>query len=192
MSSMDAHLSRTQCGANMRRYKTILLWVTTTFVAVFLGVWLYYVSIYFKDIYTLTACSQGQVELIPKSLCQAYLYNFRGTHDDVAEINHDGSLFEIISTTKKEDQSTLLEFLLKKGVDINGLNERTGTSPLHAAVLGNDLEVVKLFLRYGANPLIKDKQSNLTPLEFALKLKSKPSQPDRTAVIKLLELAKKS
>ena len=176
----------------MRNHKKTLLWTTTAFVALSFSVWAYYVSIYFKHIYTLTDCSQGQVALIPKHLCQAYLYNYRGTRDDVVQINHDGSLYGIISTANKEDQSKLLEFLLKKGVDINGLDERVGTSPLHAAVLGNALEVTELFLHHGANPLVKDKKRSLTPLEFAQKLKSQPGQPDRTAIIKLLEHATKS
>lgn len=176
----------------MRDYKKISRWTAMTLVTLSFGVWAYYVSINFKNIYTLLDCSKGQVSLIPKHLCKTYLFNYGGTQDDVAKINHDGSLFEIVATADKEDQSRLLEFLLEKGVDINGLNERTGTSPLHAAVLDNALEVTELFLRHGANPLDKDQKRSLTSLEFALQLNDKPGQPDRTAIIRLLEHATKS
>jgi ankyrin repeat protein len=176
----------------MRNYKKILLWAATALLTLSLGVWAYYVSINLKHVYTLLDCSKGQVALIPKHLCQTYLFNYGGTQDDVAQINYDGSLYAIVSTARKEDQSKLLEFLLKKGVDINGLDERAGISPLHAAVLDNALEITELFLHHGANPLIKDKKSSLTPLEFALQLKGKLGQPDRTAIIKLLEHATKS
>lgn len=189
---MDAPQSRTRCGANMRNYKKLSLWVATALLALSFGVWAYYVSINLKHIYTLLDCSQGQVALVPKHFCQTYLFNYRGTKDDVAQINHDGSLFEIVSTASKEDQSKLLEFLLEKGVDINGLDDRAGISPLHAAVLDNAFEVAEIFLHHGANPSIKDKKRSLTPLEFALQLKGKPGQPDRTAIIKLLEHAIKS
>ena len=60
---------------------------------------------------------------------------------------------------------------------------------MHTAVLDNNLEVAKLLLLHGANPLTKDKKRGLTALEFALQLKDKPDQPDRTGIIELLENA---
>jgi ankyrin repeat protein len=178
----------------MRNYKKISLWAATALLTLSFGVWAYYVSINLKHIYNLIECSQGkyQIPLVPQHLCRAYLFRFRGSHDDAATINHDGSLVGLLSPASKEDQSRLLEFLLEKGVDINGLDERAGISPLHSAVLDNALEVVELLLHHGANPLIRDKRRNLTPLEFALQLKDKPGQPDRTAIIKRLEHAIKS
>lgn len=170
----------------MRNYKKLIGRPLLVFVALFLGGWIYYISIHFKHIYTLVDCSQGQVAFVPKNLCQAYLYNHRGTQDDVLQINHDGSLFEIVSTASLDDRSELLGFLLKKGVDINGVDERVGNSPLHAAVLDNALDVTELFLQHGANPLIKDKKRGLTPLELAMQLQGQQGQPDRGAIIKLL------
>lgn len=176
----------------MRNYKKNLLWATTALLVLSFVLWAYYVSINLKHVYTLLDCSKGQVALIPKHLCQTYLFTYGGTQDDVAQINHDGSLLAIVSAASKEDQSRLIEFLLEKGVDINGLDDRAGISPLHAAVLDNASEIIEMFLHHGANPLIKDKKRGLTPLEFALQLKGKPGQPDRTAIIKLLEHATKS
>ncbi len=171
----------------MRGNKKISLWVATVLFVLSFGLWVYYVSFYMKHIYTLVHCSEGQVAFIPKRLCQTYLFGFRGTQDDVSMINYDGSLPGIIASASEEDQAKLLEFLLEKGVDINGLDRRVGVSPLHGAVSDNDLQVAELLLRYGANPSIRDKKHNLTPLERALQLQDRPGQPDRTAIIKLLE-----
>lgn len=184
---MIAPQKQEPCGVDMRKGGRDSLWVVAILVVLSFGVWAYYVSIYFKHIYTLTACSQGQIALIPKYLCRTYLYHFRGTKNDIDQINYDGSLFEIISGFEKEDQTKLLSFFIEKGVGINELNGRTGTSPLHEAVLDNNLEVTELLLTHGANPLVKDKKRSLTPLDLALQLKGRLGQPDRTAVIECLE-----
>lgn len=178
----------------MRISKRISLLSATALLVLAFCVWAYYFFINTRHVYNLVECSQGEYEirLVPQSLCRAYLLRFRGGHDDVATINHDGSLVGLISPASKEYQSQLLEFLLEKGVDINGLDERAGISPLHTAVLDNNLEVAELLLRHGASPLLKDKKRGLTALQFALQLKGKPDQPDRTGIINLLENAAKS
>jgi len=175
----------------MRNNRKISLTVAAALFALPFCVWMYYFYINTKHIYNLVECSQGEYHLfmVSQRLCRAYLFSLRGTRDDVAVINHDGSLVGLLSPASEEERSQLLEFLLENGVDINGLDERAGFSPLHTAVLDNNLEVAKLLLLHGANPLTKDKKRGLTALEFALQLKDKPDQPDRTGIIELLENA---
>lgn len=169
--------------------KKVSLWIATALFVLPIAVWTYYFSINTRHIYNLIECSHGeyQIRFVPQRLCRVYLLTFRGSRDDVATINHDGSLVGLLSPASKEDKSQLLEFLLEKGVDVNRLDKRAGISPLHTAILDNNFEVAEFLLRHGANPSIKDKKRNLTPLEFALQLKGRPGQPDRTAIIKLLE-----
>jgi hypothetical protein len=191
MSGMNAHQNWIRFGVNMHNYKKKSVLIAAGFVGLFLSMWVYYAFANLNNIYNLIDCSQGEfhIPLIPQHFCRIYLYEFRGSRDDVAIINHDGSLIGLLSTANKKDQVKLLEFLLNKGVDINGLDERSGISPLHAAVLDNDADVAELILKHGANPLLKDRKRRLTPSGFARQLREKSNQPDRSAIIYLLDRA---
>lgn len=176
----------------MTRLKKATFWLL---VALFLSIAssLVYVSTKtIADFSSLLLCSQGKDELIPKSLCQSYLFNFGGKPEDIAELNQGIGVGWVIRAENEEDRRKLVTFLLKKGVDINAVDQRSGITALHTAVLENDLPAVELLLSSGANLLVKDRGSGKTPLEFAIELKEKPNQPDRTAIIKLLENAPKS
>ncbi len=81
----------------------------------------------------------------------------------------------------------MVSFLLENGVDINTIDQRSGITALHTAVLENDLPAVRLLLENGADPSVKDRSRGKTPLEFALELKDKPTQPDRAAIIRALQ-----
>ena len=66
------------------------------------------------------------------------------------------------------NQPAMCRFLLKNGADIN-TPDNFGGSALHAAAACQcHTRVVKLLLRYGANPLQRDREG-LTPLEVARK-----------------------
>lgn len=47
--------------------------------------------------------------------------------------------------------------LIQKGVNVNS-RDQNGDTPLHLAVYYNNVEVVKILIRYGANPRIKNRQ----------------------------------
>ncbi len=171
--------------------KSIILLIA--FIAVFaIASWAYVSSKTFIDFQSLLLCSQGKDELVPKMLCQAYLFQFGGKPSEIAELNHGIGIGWVIRARDESDRKKLVEFLLKKGVDINGLDQRSGISALHTAVLENDQSAIELLLHNGANPMIRDRDHKQTPLEFAMELKVKPNQPDRTAIIQLLKNASKS
>ena len=66
------------------------------------------------------------------------------------------------------NQPAMCRFLLKNGADIN-TPDNFGGSALHAAAACQcHTRVIKLLLRYGANPLQRDREG-LTPLEVAQK-----------------------
>ncbi len=171
----------------MARAKKALTWTVALLFALFVGIWTYYVATSLRHVYVLLDCSKGQVSMIPQFLCRNYLFRFGLAADDVAQINHDGSLFHVVSTADQMDQVQLLEFLLKHGVAINGLDGRVGITALHGAALDNNVEVAELLLQHGADRLIRDRKHGLTPFEFAQRAGEKSDRPDRTAMMRLLQ-----
>jgi len=184
---LDNHPKQICFGGDMTR-----LWKAVSglvlFVVLGLAVsWGYVVSRTVADFESLLLCSQGKDELIPKSLCQIYLFNFGGKPEEVAALNDGVGVGWVMRAEDAADRAKLISFLLEKGVDIDAIDQRSGITALHTAVLENDLPIVKLLLGHGANPSVKDRSRGKTPLEFALELDGKPAQPDRVAIIRVLQ-----
>ena len=88
------------------------------------------------------------------------------------DFTDDEGLTALSSAIDREnsDKYEILELLLKHGVPINrkGFNDWT---PLHQAAARNDVEALKLLVKYGANLTIRtDIDSYATPLEEAVEL----------------------
>jgi ankyrin repeat protein len=66
---------------------------------------------------------------------------------------------------------SLVEEILRKGADINGIDEKGFTALHHAAYTGN-YEIAKLLLESGANPALKD-NSQQTPANIAGQIREK-------------------
>jgi ankyrin repeat protein len=64
----------------------------------------------------------------------------------------------------------LAEFLIRKGANVNAVNEKNGLSPLHCAVKADNEEMVEVLLNNGADINLRDTgrlASGRTPLHFA-------------------------
>jgi len=72
---------------------------------------------------------------------------------------------EMLEAVWSNDTKKLKE-LVKAGVNVNARNE-CGWTPLHYAVGGGHLEIVKLLLKSGADVNAKEKMRGLTPLQLA-------------------------
>ena len=59
---------------------------------------------------------------------------------------------------------------MRYGADVNYSESFGINPPLYYAILNNDLEIVKLFISYGADPRAQN-IVGITPLEFAKRLK---------------------
>ena len=64
------------------------------------------------------------------------------------------------------------EFLLDRGVDINGLASGftrydRGSAPLHKTVMADQLEMARLLLARGADPLVRARRFRITPYELS-------------------------
>ena len=64
------------------------------------------------------------------------------------------------------------EFLLDRGVDINGIASGfsrydRGSAPLHKTVMADQLEMARLLLARGADPLVRARRFRITPYELS-------------------------
>lgn len=171
----------------MTHLKKTAFWLIALILMGVASTWGYVATKTITDFEALLLCSEGNDELIPKLLCQSYLFNFGGNPKEIAMLNQGIGVGWVMHAEDEDDRKKLVGFLLEKGVDINAIDQRSGITALHTAVLENDLSAVELLVSHGAKPSIQDRVHGKTPLEFALELKDKPNQPDRTAIIKVLE-----
>lgn len=169
------------------RTKKIVVFGLSFSVAGVAALWTFLAYLTVRDFESLLLCSQGRDEWVPKAACQRYLFSFRGRPDEIAALNRGVGVGWILQAEPISDREKLLDFLLVKGVDINAIDGRSGVSALHAAVLENNVENVRLLLDRRANPNIKARDRGQTPLQLAAGLSSKPNQPDRQEIIKILE-----
>lgn len=112
-----------------------------------------------------------------KELCRTYLHTARGTPQDISDLqNGIGASFVVQGESSTKERLDLLIFLKGKGLDLNlaGANQ---LPPLHASIVANRPEEVKLLLQAGASTGIKDTQFNLLPVEFAEKLQNESINP---------------
>ena len=171
----------------MAHVKKISIWLAAILLLGAASAWAYIAIKTVTDFEALLLCSEGNDELIPKSMCQSYLFNFGANQEAIAKLNQGVGVGWVMRAEDERDRKKLVRFLLQKGVDINAIDRRSGITALHTAVLENNLSAVELLLSNGANPAIEERKRGKTPLELALELKNRPDQPDRTAIIKLLE-----
>lgn len=102
------------------------------------------------------ACREGNVEAMKKFLSASF-------SKDVKDASGDGSLHVAAAAGSQ----TSADFLLKRGLAIEGRGAKNRT-PLMSAVVAGRPEMVAWLLRQGADPLAKDDES-FTPLMLAVK-----------------------
>ena len=139
------------------------------------------------NIHKLIICSSDpDTFYLPSSICEKYMYHFRGNKEDIDFLDQQNGISFLFETKDKDKKYKMLDFFLKNGANINLRNEIDGLTPLHIAVLNNDVTLVKFLLKHGADKNIKDKHNKMTPLEFAKMLENKNPEVNRQSVIKAL------
>ena len=140
-----------------------------------------------QDIESLLVCSTSQeTHSWARKTCQYYLFHYRGTKKDIAELEKGTGLSFVL-----DDNLKYADFLIRKGININKVSPVTGVTPLFAAVVENNPKLVKYLLDNGAEITVKGDDKLLphamTPLELVNYLIQKNPNINRSAVKSLLE-----
>lgn len=136
--------------------------------------------------------------IFPPKLAEFYLFNFRGSKEDLAVLkNHAGLSFILNDTVIPRDEAfKYVSFFLEKGFDINSIGS-DGYTALHGAILCNQPKGVAFLLENGADKNVqigyrrtygnneKTKVFGTNALELANILSKKANQ-DRSEIIKIL------
>jgi hypothetical protein len=177
----------------MTRIKKTLLAIGIIVPVSWVGFTIYAMSTFNLEKLIICSTSDGAYR-IPKSVCEYYTIHFRGTKEDIANLEKGIGLTFALNDTKN---TKFINFLLEKGANINLVSPLDGTTPLHAAVLLNEPELVKFLLDHGADATIRKGKSyssfaefdGMTPLEMLIKMEQNhPGQTDRNKVKALLEV----
>jgi hypothetical protein len=171
-------------GVNVK--KTLYIFIPLFCVIAYFSVALY--SLTGSGIEDIIICSsdEGEAHYIPSVLCERYLLNYRATADDVQALESNAGLSFLFGIQGDSKRYLYLDYFLSKGVSINALSNVDGLTPLHAAIVLNDVELVKYLLNKGANPTQVDKNYALTPLELSQKLDKARDPIKRSAITDLI------
>jgi ankyrin repeat protein len=123
---------------------------------------------------------------IPDKACELYLFNFRTSENDIQSLESGAGLAFLFGIQDINKRYVYLEHFLSKGASIDALSKVDGLSPLHAAILLNDLRLVKYLIDKGANTSQIEGNDELTPLTFLQKLEKNNKLIDRTPIAKVL------
>lgn len=182
----------------MSKVWRILLSIVFIAIIVFAGFIVYVLQS--RDLQTLYICATSGAP-VPSKVCEYYFFHFRGSKEDIAELENGVGLAMVFQDKAVSDtydwnkQKAYMDFLISKGIHINKINPINGESPLHAAVIFNDVELAKYLLAHGADPALKSTSierlpdyGDKTPLETAKLMQiGSNNKQDRSAMIRLLE-----
>ncbi len=145
-----------------------------------------HVSLSRMDVQRLVACAAtNDASRIPSSVCMFYLQHFTGS-DDAAQLAAGPGLAYAFEINDSHTQRAVLERLLEIGVDINAPSGVDGLTPLNAAILLNDAELVGFLLACGADAQAGDAHDRDAGDYLAL-LREQDGMTDRSALSVVLE-----
>lgn len=148
--------------------KVISVFVTTLLMVLALALY----SMTQMTIQHLISCSSGDSQtLIPAQVCNLYMNNFRVTDSDLSSLSNSTGL-EYILNGQNSIKYEIAELFIAKGLNVDGVNHYSEkkVTPLYASVIYADLEMTSFLLSHGANPLLINRQTNLSPYSLAIQL----------------------
>jgi ankyrin repeat protein len=127
------------------------------------------------------AADKGQLNVVEFWLDRGWDPNRMAPHNDPAD-----GLFTALHMARGVAMTRLL---LSRGANVNACQRELGT-PLHYAVIRNDLEQIRVLLDAGADPALMNGEDNgYTALAYAIYLNRPPTGLNRDAAIALLRAA---
>lgn len=88
---------------------------------------------------------------------------------------------ELLASAASANRHAAIQLMIDLGFDVNAMRHST---PLHEAAWNGHLEMVKLLLKLGANPALRDRSHQATPADWA----AHNHRPEVAAFLKNLEL----
>jgi len=136
----------------------------------------------------LIICStSSEATFIPQDVCEFYLTHYRADEDDIHDLTQGAGLSFVAATENHKKRYRLLDYFLAKGLDVNSISQNDGLTPLHSAILLNDVELVQYYLSKGADPLKVDRDNRMTAYQYVDFLIAK-SKDDNNSRIKIKEM----
>ncbi|RZF80555.1 ankyrin repeat domain-containing protein [Pseudoalteromonas sp. CO325X] len=159
-----------------------------------IGILLYFFGAFYSlsesSVEDVVICStNSDTHHIPSGVCEYYLFNYRSTNKDIAELELNSGLAFFFGIDDKEKRSKYIVHFLEHGASIDKHSHIDGLTPLHAAILLNEADLVKLIIDQGADLNQVELNSELTPLDFLKKIESTNTAIDRSQVSKVLHEA---
>lgn len=161
----------------------------TLILLTILAIGMYAINIPF-DTLIVKAIHQSRNPL-EQTISRWVLFTFRGSKKEILALEQNNGLNFVIAYQDKESIETF-EWLLNKGANVNCISPIDGLTPLHAALLYENSELVERLMKRGANPLITEKNSDLTACEYLHKLQPGMEESQFKAMEKLLRCAQDS
>ena len=120
-----------------------------------------------SNIEDIIICSTNDdTHYIPNKGCEFYLFNFRSSKNDIQYLESGSGLAFLFGIKDINKRYIYLEHFLSKGMSIDAQSNIDGLTPLHSAILLNDIKLVKYLIEKGANPMQTERNHALTPLSF--------------------------
>lgn len=95
--------------------KIFLLALIIPFIVVVLAIY----SISTLNIQQLVICSSDDNAFyIPKNICKYYMYNYRGSSEDINVLEKNYNISYLFSTQNANEKYNEIEFFLKKGANV--------------------------------------------------------------------------
>ena len=140
-----------------------------------------------SDIEDIIICStNNDTHYIPSEACELYLFKFRAEEGDIQSLESGAGLAFLFGIQDIHQRYIYLEYFLFKGISVDAPSHIDGLPPLHAAVLLNDIKLVKYLLHKGASTKQPEKNYGLTPIEFLHKLNENNHLINREPIAKIL------
>jgi hypothetical protein len=163
--------------------RNLVLFLTLS-VAIFAGVMMYLLSM--LSLSQLIICStEGDAFAMPAGACQVYL-QLATDAEDAAELSASGGLSYAFEIEDKKIRYDVLNRLTTLGIDVNSISSVDGLTPLNAAILLNDAELVGYLLNKGADPDRADSANNLDAHQYLQFLIRNDRSMDRDEVAEIL------
>lgn len=135
----------------------------------------------------LIMCSSNEGGIhLPGDLCEYYMFEHRMTEKDIATLQS-GAGLDYILNSESPNKYHIATAFIEQGLDVNGINNygSNDITPLHGAVLLNDVDRATFLLDQGADKTLQSEGYGMTALELAQHLQGKGDE-DLTAMIALL------